>query len=272
MNNHYRFYEIEDFFRSIHDRGIRYAELWTGPMHFYVDDQGHDDIAIVRNLSKKYDITIIGICPEQTNPKPYNIAVKQEHRKQAVLHYYMQQIDVANALGVNQVLVTSGWCYYSETIKEAWNRSVCMMKKIANYARTKNVYLVMEALQPDESRLVNTIDDLKKYRKDVDQNDVLTVCVDFGAMARAKDTLAKYFEAFKTDIKHIHFVDGSPCGHLAWGDGTRDLDKDIKILEEYAYAGYLSLETANARYFEEPWVAEEKTLRQFINRREKQDG
>ena len=134
MNCHYRFYELENFFQSVHKLGMHYVELWSGPMHYYVDARRHDSPEQLKKLCDRYQITIIGICPEQTNPKPNNIAVKQKHRQEEVLNYYRQMIDIACELECRQVLVTSGWCYYSETVEEAWNRSVVMMKRITDYA------------------------------------------------------------------------------------------------------------------------------------------
>ena len=153
MNCHYRFYELEDFFQSVHKLGMHYVELWSGPMHYYVDARRHDSPEQLKKLCDRYQITIIGICPEQTNPKPNNIAVKQKHRQEEVLNYYRQMIDIACELECRQVLVTSGWCYYSEAVEEAWNRSVVMMKRITDYAKQRNVILALEALQPEESRL-----------------------------------------------------------------------------------------------------------------------
>lgn len=262
MNSHYRYYELEDFFRHVHSMGIRYVELWTGPMHFFVDYQKCEHTDKIKALAKKYDITLIGICPEQTNPKPNNIAIKQEERKHDVLQYYKRMIDIACELHCNQVLVTSGWGYYSETREEAWKRSVQMMKQICAYAKEKHIVLALEALQEDESNLVNTILDIQNYRKDVG-SDVVKVCIDYGAMARVHETPQQYFDTFQSDIIHLHFVDGAPCGHLAWGDGNRNLKEDLQVLDQYNYTGYLSLETATSRYYKEPWNAEQKTLKQF---------
>ena len=165
MNCHYRFYELEDFFQSVHKLGMHYVELWSGPMHYYVDARRHDSPEQLKKLCDRYQITIIGICPEQTNPKPNNIAVKQKHRQEEVLNYYRQMIDIACELECRQVLVTSGWCYYSEAVEEAWNRSVVMMKRITDYAKQRNVILALEALQPEESRLVNTIQDIRGWKQ-----------------------------------------------------------------------------------------------------------
>lgn len=262
MNCHYRFYELEEFFRHAHINGIKYVELWTGPMHFYVDYNQHDGVEILKLLSEKYKIKIIGLCPEQTNPKPNNIAVKSEIGKENVYKYYKQIIDIADKIGCKQVLVTSGWAYYNESIENAWNRSVNMMKRIVEYSEKKDIMLVLEALQIDESLLVNSVKDIKKYREAVNSSN-LKVCIDFGAMARAQNTIEEYFEAFGDDVRHIHFVDGKPTGHLAWSDGDRDLEKDLNDLQRYNYKGFLSLETATQRYYEKPWIAEEKTISTF---------
>ena len=37
MNSHYRFYSFERFFQEMNRLGIKNVEIWTGPMHFYVD-------------------------------------------------------------------------------------------------------------------------------------------------------------------------------------------------------------------------------------------
>lgn len=260
MNNHYRYYNLTCFFQKLKEQDIHYAELWTGPMHFYVDYNKHDDVKLLQELMERYEVKIIGICPEQTNPKPNNIA--SSIRRQDIYSYYQHMIDIAKEIGCNQVLVTSGWAFYDEDKDLAWKRSVNMMKQICAYAEQQNVRMVMEALQWDESILVNRVEELKRYQQEVG-SEQLKICIDFGAMARAGDTLQDYFDTFGKDIVHIHFVDGAPCGHLAWGDGKRDLKEDLLVLKKYHYEGYLSLETAVSRYFQTPWIAEETTLRSF---------
>lgn len=260
MNNHYRYYNLTCFFQKLKEQDIHYAELWTGPMHFYVDYNKHDDVKLLQELMERYEVKIIGICPEQTNPKPNNIA--SSIRRQDIYSYYQHMIDIAKEIGCNQVLVTSGWAFYDEDKDHAWKRSVDMMKQICAYAEKQNVRMVIEALQWDESILVNRVEELKRYQQEVG-SEQLKICIDFGAMARAGDTLQDYFDTFGKDIVHIHFVDGAPCGHLAWGDGNRDLKEDLLVLKKYHYEGYLSLETAVSRYFQTPWIAEETTLRSF---------
>lgn len=262
MNCHYRFYDLEYFFSETSKLGYRHCEIWTSPHHFTVDYRGYDDVSVLLNLTKKYGMEIICICPEQTNPKPHNIATGNKEKQDRVLQYFKNVIDVANEVGCNKVVITSGWAFYNENKEDAYYRSVAMMKKICSYAEDKNVVLALEALQPDESVLVNTIDDIKEYRRDVD-SEALKVCIDMGAMARVNETIDQYFEAFENDVVHIHFVDGNPTGHLAWGDGTRDMAEDLMSIKIHGYDGYLSLENATSRYFENPLEADKNSLNKY---------
>lgn len=260
MNSHYRFYSLERFFQEMHRLNIQNVEIWMGPMHYFVDYQTHEPVSKLKDLANQYGVKIIGICPEQTNPKPNNVASK--NRLDDIYHYYCQMIDIAKEVGACHVLITSGWAYYDELKEDAWKRSISMMKRICAYAKEQNMKLAMEALQPDESILVNTVSDLKRYIDEVG-SDCLKVCIDFGAMARVNHSIQDYFDVFHEDIIHIHFVDGKPTGHLAWSDGERSLADDLKVLEKNGYFGYLSLETATSRYYDKPWLAEEKTLNEF---------
>ena len=35
-----------------------------------------------------------------------------------------------------------------------------------------------------------------------------------------------YLREFGDKLIHVHFIDGTPRGHLAWGDGILDMEKD----------------------------------------------
>lgn len=260
MNSHYRFYSFERFFQEMNRLGIKNVEIWTGPMHFYVDYNKNQSVEQLKEYAKKYDVKIIGICPEQTNPKPNNVA--SPTRQEDVYAYYCRMVDIAKEVNAQHILITTGWAYYDESVEGAWNRSVELMRKVCDYAKANNILVAIEALQPDESVLANSVEQLKAYL-DAVNHPQLKVCIDFGAMARVNNTIQDYFDAFGKDVIHTHFVDGKPTGHLAWSDGTRDLKQDLLDLEVNGYHGYLSLESVNSRYYEKPWAAEEKTLSAF---------
>ncbi|MEF9920227.1 MAG: sugar phosphate isomerase/epimerase family protein [Erysipelotrichaceae bacterium] len=258
MNCHYRFYEFEYFFATAKELGFKEVEIWTSPHHYFVDYNGYEDPDKLRTLADKYGVKIICLCPEQTNPKPNNMAAKDENQKVRVRKYFKNMIDIADTLKIKKVLVTSGWAFYNEVREDAWKRSVTMMRELCSYALSKNITLCIEALQPYESRLVTDTVTMKQYLDDVLAAN-LKVCIDMGAMAKAEETIDDYFKMFKEDVVHVHFVDGHPCGHLAWGDGTRNMKEDLQALENHDYQGYLSLENATDRYYENPKKADKQS-------------
>ena len=184
MNHHYMFYELEEFFSSVSELGYPCVELWTAPQHFFMDYRQNDPVERLTSLSERYGVRIMGICPEQTNPKPHNMATADPALAERVQAYFDRAVDVACEVGANQVVVTSGWAFLDEPADEAWERSVAMLRRVARYAGERGMTLAIEALQERESVLVNTVADLKCLIDAVDE-DALKVCLDTGAWPAA---------------------------------------------------------------------------------------
>lgn len=262
VNSHYRYTTLEYFAKTVSEIGFKKIELWTGPHHFFVDYITNDDIDDLLYLMNKYNLEIYSICPEQTNPKIGNIATTTGTRQKRMLDYFKRQIDLASEVNAKYVVVTAGWGFLDEKKEDALKRSIDSMRILSEYALEKNISLVLEALQPDESNIIHTANDINNYVKEVN-SEGLRVCLDFGAMARSNDTIEKYFDLLANKIEHVHFVDGNPTGHLALGDGERDLKKDLYNLIANNYTGTLALETANSRYFFNPKQADLKSYHTY---------
>lgn len=258
MNCHWRYYTLEAFLKSCQQLGYQYIELWTGPMHLYVDRSTYQETKELKELLNKYHLKVVVLCPEQTNPKPNNLASNNPE----VLKYYLNIIKLANELNVKKILMTSGWAYLDKDINIAYQTSVKNMKILAHKAKEYGITIVVEALQKIESVLVNTSKQLLKYIQDIGEENV-KVCIDFGAMAAANETIDEYFNNCKGLIEHIHFVDGKPTGHLAYGDGHRNMNEDLEALKRNGYFKFLSAECASSIYYEEPWEADKKNIEKF---------
>ncbi|WP_238025119.1 sugar phosphate isomerase/epimerase family protein [Collinsella aerofaciens] len=276
MNCHHRFFTLEEFFSSSARIGFGGVEIWTSPQHFYMDYSQNESVDKLRRLEDRYHIKVVGICPEQTNPKPNNIAVNGQAAQKRVFSYFKRAIDVARAIGAKQVVVTSGWAFLDECPDEAYSRSIRMMRRIAEYAGEQQVMLAIEALQPRESLLVNSADDLKRYVDEV-ACPALGVCLDTGAMTRAGDTIEDYFTILGKSVIHAHFVDvdcSQMVTHLSWGDGTRDMSEDVADFINYGYKGSLSVEATSRSYFTHPYEADERSMalyRQALGRYDAMD-
>ena len=215
MNISHRYFDLEEFFSSAAASGYTCCELWTGAMHLYVDCHGYDSLEQVRELSQRYGVRIVGLCPEQNNPKPWNIAARGN-------------------------------------------------EAIAEHAGERGVRLVLEALQPVESMIVNSAADTKRMIEAVD-HPALKACLDLGAMAVAGDTIDDYFDLLGDDVAHVHFVDVAADGttHLAWGDGDRDMRADLDRLVARGYRGVVSAETYDGRYFADPAAADAQVMAEY---------
>ncbi len=264
MNISHRYFDLEEFFSSASASGYTCCELWTGAMHLYVDCHGCDSLDRVRELSDRYGVKVIGLCPEQNNPKPWNIAARGEMARARTLAYFKNVVDIAAELGAEQVMVSSGWAFLDEPVEDAWGRSVSMLRSIAEHAGERGVRLVLEALQPIESLIVNTAEDTRRMLEAVD-HPALKACLDMGAMAAAGDTIDGYFDVLGDNVAHVHFVDIAADGttHLAWGDGDRDMRADLDGLVAHGYKGVVSAETYDERYFANPAAADAQVMAEY---------
>ncbi len=265
MNSHYRLYSIDDFFSSLRRSHIVSAEIWSAAHHFLLDSAGYQDTKAFGQKARGYGVSVVCLCPEQNNPKPHNIAARDPELIRRTRAYFENAIRAAAELECPRVLVTPGWSFLSEPVEEAWKRSVEMLSHLCGFGQSQGVRLAMEALQPGESRLVNTVGHLQAMLGDVGSPQ-LNVALDLGAMTRMGETIQQYFDAFGPRLDHVHFVDCKRepfVSHLAWGDGDRSLAEDLSVFHTNGYKGYFSFEFVNGRYFREPWDADAKALSQL---------
>lgn len=85
--------------------------------------------------------------------------------------------------------------------------------------------------------------------------------IDTIPMALAGERPADYLQALGERLVHVHFIDGAPRGHLAWGDGILDMQGYLEEFSRYHYKGYLSLEITDGRYYMDPT----QSVRQSVN-------
>jgi protein FrlC len=81
------------------------------------------------------------------------------------------------------------------------------------------------------------------------------------AMVTAGDTVADYFAFFGSRLAHVQIVDGTPAGHLVWGDGTLPLGRYVSELTGFGYAGRITFEpVGNESYALDPGAAWKRNL------------
>lgn len=243
-------FPIERFLDDARQLGIDAIELWGAEPHLNVDEVDMGDLARLRKLLKDRGQHLLCFTPEQCI-YPINIAAKEDRLRERSVKYFFRCIEICNEMSTPMLFLTSGWGYEDEQREDAWKRARDSISRISDVAAKAGVSLVLEALQPVESNVVNTVQDIERMRAEVN-SPALKVAIDTVGMAVSGNTVAQYMKAFGSDVLHTHFIDGTPAGHMAWGDGNLPLDTFISELAAGDYTGYFSFELVGPRYWLDP--------------------
>jgi fructoselysine 3-epimerase len=256
MNFHYLHYPFEYFLDAMVKFEFQQIEVWGAAPHLYIEDLSLQDIRRTKSEIHQRELTVVCFTPEQCM-YPINLAAKEMDIRERSIGYFQKSIDAAVELEAPMVLVTAGWGYRNESSEEALKRSKASLDILSNYAEKEGIVLALEPLQKVESNIVNTLPDLKGLLEDI-SSPYLKGMVDTIPMAVEGETLGSYLE--QLELAHIHFIDGKPAGHLAWGDGNLPLETYIQTLSDYNYKGALTLEFTSTQYLLNPNEAIEKSL------------
>lgn len=250
MNFHYIRYSLEYFLDEARRHGFCDIELWAAAPHFYIGDVNGGRIRLLRRELEARGQKLCCVTPEQC-VYPVNLAIQDKTLRERSISYFKKAVDAACALDCSRVIVTPGYGYFDRPWEEAWDNCAGSLSALAQYAAAGGVELLLECLLPSSSNILNDCAGIAAMLKQVDSPS-LNGMVDFCQMAAAGQDVADYFEVLGSRLRHVHFVDGSPGGHLAPGDGFLPLAGYARQLAASGYKGYCSLELCDKRYYPQP--------------------
>ncbi|MCY1152984.1 MAG: TIM barrel protein [Sphaerochaetaceae bacterium] len=263
MSVQYVHYSFDYFLKSMKQNGIRNLDLWGGVPHYCSLDYSKKDAYKALNLINKKVEQLgmnISVYTPETLSYPYSISSLNDSTRLRTIEYFKRAIDDVKILNCDKVFMNSGCSPLDLPIEDGWNRAIETTKEICDYAELNNVTMIIEQLQPYESNLVVTLNDMKNFIKDVDSSS-LKVCVDVVAMAVSEEKLEYYFDDIGIEnIALIHFADSN---HFILGDGNLPLEKYLKVLEKYDYKGLIDLEINDSIYWENPHNSVVKSIAYF---------
>ncbi|MGG1679341.1 TIM barrel protein [Neobacillus sp. NRS-1170] len=259
MNFHYLHYPLEYFFDAMVKYEFEQIELWGASPHLYVEDLSLAEVRRIKGEVDQRGLKVVCFTPEQCM-YPINLAAKEPVIRERSIAYFKKSVETAVELAAPMVLVTAGWGYRNENREEALKRSRDSLEQLTAFASNQGVVLALEPLQKIESNLICTLSDLVEMLESI-PSPYLKGMVDTIPLSVEGEELSSYFERLGEDFVHIHFIDGKPGGHLAWGDGNLPLAKYLNTLAEYNYEGALTLEFTSSQYLLDPNAAIEKSLR-----------
>lgn len=259
MNQHYRRFSLEYFLDCQEKVGFENIELWCGASHFWLDHQGYENPGSLKKKLAERGLRVVSV----TSPScayQYQYAAQGKEGLEKSFCYFRNGIRLAASLGATRAVVNSGWGYTGEPFEEMWKRSRENLRALAEEAEKEGIWLVMESLREDESNLVNSLARAKKMYEEVGHPH-LKMMVDSIATGAAGESLGQWLDAFGSDLIHMHFLDGDPYVHNAWGDGNTPLERQLSELSEKGFTGYLVQEIADERYFSDPLAADIRNMR-----------
>ena len=250
MNILHSRFSLEYFLDGMKEIGFKNIEFWGAAPHYNYMVPQKEQQEHIKKLFRERDLKMICFTPEQCI-YPFNIAAKDDLLRKASIDYFLRCIEDAAGFDCEKIMVTPGWGNFDEPAEAAWERSVDSMSALLAKAEKEGVSIVYEILQQSESNLVTDLKSLKRMMANFNSKH-MNCCVDTVPMCCAEETLEDYFGEFGDKIQHIHLNDGSPSGHLAWGNGTQNLRSHLEALIKHNYRGYITFETCDDSFGLQP--------------------
>lgn len=251
MNFHYVRHTLDRFLADVCEAGVSRIELWAAAPHFYIGDR---TLADARALGRKVcgmGLEIVAFTPEQCI-YPINISAREPELRDRSLRYFLESMEFATECGAPALLVTAGGGYRDEPAEHALERCVDSMGILCDRAQKLGIDLWMESLPDSFANIIRSAREIRALMDTLD-NPALHAVYDVAGAVMTHETPQDYFTHLAGRVAHVHFTDSDALGsHLAWGDGTVDLDQLVAYLRSQNYEGSLTVELTNWKYNVDP--------------------
>jgi protein FrlC len=255
----FQHYPFERMAQALQDFGLREIELWGIAQHLDLFHASDARVEAVRRILADHGLSTWCFTPEQVL-YPINIASGDDELREASVARFCRAADICAALGGRYLFLTSGRGYETEAPEIAWRRSVESLARIAAHAAGLGLRCLLEPLQRVESNVLLNAQGVRRMLDEIGAEN-FDVVLDTVGMAAAGDTVADYLRLFGGRIAHLQLVDGTPAGHLVWGDGTLPLGDYLQALADAGYAGKITFEPfGNGAYALDPIAAWKRNL------------
>jgi fructoselysine 3-epimerase len=253
---HYRFEHVAEILR---DFGFHEIELWGIAQHLDLFVAGDVRVEQVRRILDDNGLSTWCFTPEQVI-YPINISSGDDDLRRASVDRFRRAADICALLGAGYLFLTSGRGFEDEPVEAAWGRSVESLRAITSHASAQGVRCLLEPLQRVETNVLLDAAGVRRMLDDVGAEN-LDVVLDTVALSVAGDTVADYVRLFGDRLAHVQLVDGTPAGHLVWGDGDLPLGTYLEQLAEAGYRGKVTFEPfGDGRYALDPVTAWRRCL------------
>jgi len=192
------------------------------------------------SLMKKHEMCCTSLCGIFTNNR--DLTANEDKGKDAV-DYLKASVDFAVKVGAPLIIVVPSPVGRTEPLVEhpydiAWKNAVFNIRNAADYAQSKGVIFVIEAINRYETYFVNTLTKALKFVKDVD-HEAVKMMADLFHMGIEENNINASLHMIADYLKHVHLADNT---REAAGLGCFDFKGLLYILRDIGYKGSLTME------------------------------
>ncbi|MEX0354803.1 fructoselysine 3-epimerase [Cronobacter sakazakii] len=242
---------LEHAFRDAHELGYDGLELWGGRPHAFAPDLNAGGIHKVKELSRVYQMPIIGYTPE-TNGYPYNMMLGDERMRRESLDMIKLAMEMAKEMDAGFTLISAAHAGYLTGPDAIWQRLADNLRELCEFAEEIGIDLLLEPLTPYESNVVCDANDVLRALSLVPSPRLYSM-VDICAPFVQGEPVMSYFDKLGDKLRHLHIVDsdGASDSHYIPGEGKMPLRELMRDIIDRGYDGYCTIELVTM-YMNEP--------------------
>ncbi|ELY4126343.1 fructoselysine 3-epimerase [Cronobacter malonaticus] len=254
--------QLEHAFRDAHELGYDGLELWGGRPHAFAPDLNAGGIRQVKELSRVYQMPIIGYTPE-TNGYPYNMMLGDERMRRESLDMIKLAMEMAKEMDAGFTLISAAHAGYLTGPDAIWQRLADNLRELCEFAEEIGIDLLLEPLTPYESNVVCNANDVLRALSLV-RSPRLYSMVDICAPFVQGEPVMSYFDKLGDKLRHLHIVDsdGASDSHYIPGEGKMPLRELMRDILDRGYDGYCTIELVTM-YMNEPRLYARQALARF---------
>ena len=193
------------------------------------------------NLLKKYELTCPSLCGIFTEDR--DLTAPEPEKAAKAIQYVTDSVDYAVKVGASVLIVvpspvgrtTKPQQYDYDTL---WGSAIHNLRIAADYAQSKGVYLVIEAINRYETYFVNTLDKAYRLVKEVN-HPFVGIMADMFHMSIEENNIGLSLRKIADKLRHVHIADNT---REAAGMGSTDFKNMFCVLNDIGYQGMLTME------------------------------
>ena len=243
---------LEAAFADARRFGYDFIELWGGRPHAYAYDLREPAMGKqLRRLQDEFEIPILVYTPE-LNAYPYNFMQGSEAMRRDCVEYMKAAVEAACGMGARYTLISAGHGGMKASDEALWQRLVCTLRELAEYAEKLGHCLLLEPLTPFESNILTSAEQLRRAVREVSSPALKGMC-DVVVPFVQREPILSYIDKLGGDLCHMHITDsnGHSEDHVMPGEGVMPLPELMKELTCAGYDGTVTIELVT-NYINEP--------------------